>query len=64
MIDDEEREQIYEAAITHARSGMSADLRNVIDYFNAEIRALRIEICKLAGLPAPPPLDRNGHELQ
>ena len=34
-------------------SDQAGDGRNVIDYFNAEIRQLRREICRLAGLPVP-----------
>ena len=68
MTKDEEvqvREAVAEAfrqGCVEARAGMSSDLRGVIDYFNAEMRQLRREICKLAKLPMPPPLDVNGYE--
>lgn len=53
MVDDEERERIYECAVMDARSGMTADLRHLIDYFNSEIHQLRVEIYHLAGRPLP-----------
>ena len=68
MTKDEEaqvREAVAEAfrqGCIEARAGMSNDLRGVIDYFNAEMRQLRREICKLAKLPMPPPLNVNGYE--
>lgn len=60
MIDDEERERIYECAVMDARAGMNADLRRVVDFVTSELRSLRIEVCRAAGLPPPPPLG-NGH---
>ena len=62
--DDETFNLGFEAGCEAARAGMNADLRSVIDFVTAELRALRIEICRAAGLPLPPKLDPNGRELQ
>ena len=51
--------EAYEQGCVEARAGMTGDLRAVIDYFNSEMRQLRREICKLAKLPMPPPLDEG-----
>ena len=64
MIDDEEREEIYLLGVRDARSGMAADLRAILDHFNSEIRELRREVCRLAGLPPPEPLGLHGYRDQ
>ena len=66
MTEDEEaqvREVVDEAfrqGCVEARAGMSGDLRAVLDYFKAEVRQLRREICTLAKLPVPSLLDDDG----
>lgn len=54
--------EAYEQGCVEARAGMTSDLRRILDHYHAELRQLRIEICKLAKLPVPPPLDVNGYE--
>ena len=66
MTDEEEvqvREAVDEAfqqGCVEARAGVAGDLRAVIDFFKAEVRALRREVCVLAKLPVPSLLDRDG----
>ena len=61
------REAVAEAfrqGCVEARAGMSGDLRNVIDFFKAEMRQLRREVCVLAKLPVPSLLDEDDGQLQ
>ena len=58
--DDEsmsEFEQGYVCGAEASRAAMTTDIRNIIDFISSELRALRIEVCKAAGLPEPQPLD-------
>ena len=66
MTEDEEAQvkacvdEAFRQGCVEARAGMSGDLRNVIDFFRAEVRALRREVCVLAKLPVPSLLDDDG----
>ena len=46
MIDDEEREQIYEAAVMHARAGVAGDLRCLIDFSRCGARFVSLPACR------------------
>ena len=58
-IDDGESEfeQGYACGAEAARAALAGDLRAVVDHINSELRALRREVCRAAGLPLPDRID-------
>lgn len=61
--DDTDFDLGYQAGCEASRAAMTTDIRALVDHFHSELRALRVEIAALAGIPPAllePPNGRLG----